>query len=148
MSAEGQIYVEKHSPYTGTTFTVHLRLGLLSNDANDYRIWAGDEYLAEKCRCSIRAVSRAKSQLVKDGYLEVLFAAIGRRVAEYRFIFKGQEIGRQSDVLSRIGRQPNTNRSPNATITPIYRNELKESETLSNSVPMPSGFKNVFKIRT
>jgi hypothetical protein len=72
------------------------------------------------------------SQLVKEGYLEVIFRGTGRQVAEYRFIFKGQEIARQSGALKRMARQPSKNRTPNATITPIYRNELKESETLSN----------------
>ena len=151
MSAEGQTYVEDHSPYRGVTLMVHLRLGLLSNDANDYRIWAGDEYLARKCGCSLRSVTRAKAQLVKDGYLEELFPATGRLVSEYRFIFKGEQIGRQDGAPSRIASQRGRNRSPSTPSSPIYRNKLKETDNdisyigpSPDSVPMPKDFKKVF----
>jgi len=135
MSAEGQIFVEKRSPYKGSTYDVHLRLGLLSNDAHDYRIWSGDEYLADKCRCSIRTVRRAKAQLVKDGYLRQVFPGAGRQVAEYQFIFKGQEIGGQPVTLKRIGGQPRLNRRTTGPTTPTNTNELKESENPSISDP-------------
>ena len=136
MSAEGQIYVEKFSPYSGATFQVHLRLGLLSNDANDYRIFSGDVYLAEKCRCGVRTVKRAKAQLIRDGFLELLKPAAGRRVAEYRFIFKGQRIGGQIGLPSEMGGHRRSNRGPTASSSPTYRNELKEDESTSNSEPV------------
>ena len=151
MSAEGQIYVERHSPYTGSTFALHLRLGLLSNDAHGYQIYSGDKYLADKCKCSVRTIKRAKAQLIKDGYLEPLFAGVGRHTAEYRFVFKGQEIGGQPVTPKRIGGQPRQNRGPNAASSPIYRNKLKETDNdisyivpSPDSVPMPKDFKKVF----
>ena len=145
MSAEGQTFVEKYSPYEGATFSVHLRLGLLSNDAHDYRIFSGDTYLADKCRLSVRSVKRAKAELIKDGYLKCVFPGSGRRVAEYEFIFKGQEIGGQRDTPTRIGGQPRPNRGTTTVSSPIYRNEMKESEEPSISIPMPSGFKDVLR---
>jgi hypothetical protein len=144
MSAEGQTYVEKNSPFEGATYAVHLRLGLLSNDANHYRIWCGDQYLADKCRVSVRSVKRAKAILISRGYLKSLSPAVGRKVAEYQFLFRGQIIGGQGDPLA-MGGQPVTNRGPNLHSLPINTNEMKESENPSISVPMPPGFRDIFK---
>ena len=125
MSAEGQTYVEKYSPYEGTTYQIHLRLGLLSNDAHDFKIFCGDQYLAEMCRCSVKSVQRAKAELIRDGFLKMTRPATGRQVAEYVFIFN-YGIGGQGDRPQEIGGQMGPNRWTSRESSPINRNEVKE----------------------
>ena len=146
MSAEGQTYVEKYSPYTGTTYQVHLRLGLLSNDAHGFQIYCGDKYLADMCRCSLKAVQRAKGRLMRDGFLRLLKPAFGRNVAVYEFIFKGTEMGGQDVHLTGIGGHFVPNRWTSEESTPITTNEIKRStngtfQQVPESVPMPADFK-------
>jgi hypothetical protein len=136
VSEEGQLFVEKYSPYRDLTYQIHLRLGLLVNDGYDYRIFCGDPYLAQKCRCSLRSVRRAKAQLVKDGYLRIIRLAMGRQISEYEFIFKGHPIVGQI-VQGPQNRGPSTtNRGPSATSPPIYRNKDKRSETVVSQPPL------------
>lgn len=139
MSAESQTFVEDLSPYKGSTYDVHLRLGLLANDGYGYRIFCGDEFLQWKCRCSERAVKKAKAELIRDGYLKVVTPATGQNVAEYEFLFKGQE------HLRKEGGKKRKSRVQKTVSTPTYINECKESEISQISVPMPPGFKDVFK---
>ena len=147
MSAEGQTYVEKYSPYRGNAYQVHLRLGLLSNDAHGFQIYCGDKYLADMCRCSQKTVQRVREQLVADGFLRVLSPAEGRRTAVYEFIFKGLAIGGQFDQPSEgIGGHFVPNRWTSEKTSPITTNKYKQSEKPSNrqqseAVPMPEGFK-------
>lgn len=127
MSAEAQTFVEQWSPYEGSTYAVHLRLALLANDANNYDIWCGDKYLADKCRCSLASVKRAKATLIKDGYLERVSPAFGRRVAHFRFVFKGVRIAGQGDPPpARIAGRPVSNSGSSASASPI--NELNEKK--------------------
>jgi hypothetical protein len=120
VSAEAQTFVEQWSPYEGNTYAVHLRLALLANDANNYDIWCGDKYLADKCRCSLASVKRAKATLIAEGYLTRLSPAVGRRSAHFRFIFKGVRIAGQGDPLSpRIAGRQDTNSGSYARTTPI-----------------------------
>ena len=150
VSAEAQTYVERYSPYSGVTYQVHLRLGLLSNDAHGHQIYCGDKYLMDKCRASERSIKRAKAQLVKDGFLKIISPAVGRRPAVYEFLFRGVEIGGHDGPLSRIGGQMSQNRGPNLQTTPIYIKKYKRSETevseSSLSVPMPAGFKESLRM--
>ena len=150
------MFVEKHSPYTGNTYNVHLRLGILANDANHFRIYCGDQYLSEMCRVSLATVKRAKAELVRDGYLRKLYEASGRRRAEFEFIFKGQPVAGQNDPQGRMAGQSASNSGSNGNSSPITTNEYKESEMHSisdlseyrdhhPSVPMPKNFKDVFK---
>jgi hypothetical protein len=128
MSAEGQTYVERYSPYTGSIYDVHLRLGLLSNDAHEYLIYSGDKYLADKCRCSLVTIKRAKAQLIKDGFLIRLKPAVGRQYAEFQFVFKGVEIaghlGPPEEIAGHLG--PNSGSSEETS--PIYLNKRKEED--------------------
>ena len=87
MSDTGRAYVEKHSPYTGAMFLIHLRLGNIENDTYNHRLFIADENLAKLCRCSTKTVQRAKAQMVEDGFLRLLKPATGRRAAEYEFLF-------------------------------------------------------------
>ena len=150
MSAEAQTYVERYSPYFGVTYQVHLRLGLLSNDAHGHQIYCGDRYLMDKCRASERSIKRAKAQLIADGFLKVISSAVGRKSAVYEFLFRGVEIGGHDDPLLIIGGQMSQNRGPNLQGTPIYRKEVKrnENEDLNHlsSVPMPAGFKDSLRM--
>ena len=130
MSAESQTFVEDLSPYKGSTYDVHLRLGLLANDGYSYRIFCGDDYLQWKCRCSERAVKKAKAELIRDGSLKLIAPATGQNVAEYEFLFKGQEHLRKEGGKKRKGRVQK------AVSTPTYINECKESENLSISDPV------------
>ena len=87
MSVRATSFVFERSPYSGNAFAVHLALGDLANEANDWEIWERVEILAPKSRCSVPTVRRVLAQMVADGYLELVEAGGGRgRRARYRFL--------------------------------------------------------------
>ena len=126
MSDAGRAYVEKHSPYTGTMFLIHLRLGNIENDTYNHRLFIADENLAKLCRCSTKSVQRAKAQMVKDGFLRLLRPASGRRVAEYEFLFPQTDVDITPDFVpeeEEIG----GHFVPSEEDSPLYINKKKES---------------------
>ena len=127
MSAECEAFVEKHSPYKRDTFSIHLRLAMIANEAYGYRIFASEKKLCELCRCSPKTLQRAKKQLIADGYLKLVFPAQGRHVAEYQFMMPGIA-GHSGGAIARIAGHPVRNSRSLATITPLYINKDKESE--------------------
>jgi len=140
MSDAGRAYVEKHSPYTGTMFLIHLRLGNIENDTYNHRLFIADENLAKLCRCSTKSVQRAKAQMVEDGFLRLLRPASGRRVAEYEFLFPQTDVDITPDFVPeeeeigghfvRIGGHPvriGGHFVPSEEDSPLYINKQKES---------------------
>lgn len=92
MSDEGRAFVKLHSPYTGNTWWFHYVLGDIANAPNDYRIYVKDETLAKEWPLSRSACTRARAQLLADGYLEPLSGTTApNRPREYRFTFLGAE---------------------------------------------------------
>ena len=126
MSAEGQAFVEKHSPYSGTTYMIHLRMGMLANETHGYRLFSGDKYLAELCRCSLKTLQRAREKMIDDGFLVMIRPATGQKPAEYEFIFK--KVGGHFD---QVGGHPDENGWTSEESAPIYvtKNESKESSS-------------------
>lgn len=133
MSAEGQAYVERYSPYKGDTYLIHLRIGMLTNDTYKNTLFSGDKYLAGLCRCSVKTVQRAREQMIEDGYLALLTPATGRKPAVYQVLFP--EIGGHFDHLpDEIGGHPVPNRWTSTETSPIYRKESNsESDTPGKS---------------
>ena len=118
MSAECEAYVEKHSPYSGNYYLIHMRLATLANDTNGYRLWIGDKKICELCRCSPKTLQRVRQQLIRDGFLALVEPAQGRRTAVYELL-----------MPDRIGGHSVLNRWSLRDSSPIYGNKEKESET-------------------
>ena len=145
MSDAGRAYVEKHSPYTGAMFLIHLRLGNIENDTYNHRLFIGDENLAKLCRCSTKTVQRAKAQMVRDGFLRIVKPATGQRVAEYEFLFpdtsvnitmervKEDEVGGHSVQVGGHSVQVGGHFVLENETCPIYRNkeEIEDSKSTS-----------------
>lgn len=141
MSAKGQAFVEANSPYTGATYLVHLRLGMLENETYGHRLFIGEEKLAELCRCDRKTVQRARMQMVADGFLIQTSPARRNHPAEYEFVFPelgGQDVSPTDDQLARHPDQLarhlvpiGETSGPQSEDTPIYRNkdELKETKS-------------------
>lgn len=88
MSDEGRNHVKRHSPFTGTTFWFHYVLGDLANDQHDYEIYFGDKRFAAEWPFSLRAIARARKELVDAGFLTVIDDRSGPgRPIRYRFEF-------------------------------------------------------------
>ena len=87
MSAEGEAFVEKHSPYTGIVYAIHLRFGHLENNTRGHRLWMADKNVAKLCRCDVKTIRRAKKRMIDDGFLELLQPPSHHSPAVYRFLF-------------------------------------------------------------
>ena len=69
MSAEATGYVFRHSPYSGTTFAVHLAIADTVNDQNGHRFWMSQSKTATKARTTRKSVNEALTRLEADGFL-------------------------------------------------------------------------------
>ena len=125
MSAECEAYVEKHSPYSGNYYLIHMRLATLANETNDYKLWIGDAKLCDVCRCSPKTIQRVRNQMIADGFLVMITPAKGRENAVYQLL-----------MPDRIGGHSVLNRWSLCPTPPIYINKKKKSET-SVSQPPP-----------
>jgi hypothetical protein len=119
-------------------------MGILANDTHDFMLWIKDEKLAQLCRCSTKTVQRAKRQMVKDGFIRLVEPPYAQHPAIYQFLFPGK--GGHSERPNRAeGGHLRRRGWTSEDSTPIYRNELKRSETAfsesSQSVSMPAGFR-------
>jgi hypothetical protein len=103
VSDAGRAYVERHSPYKGDFFLIHLRLGNIENDTYNHRLFIADLNLAKLCRCSTKTVQRAKDQMVRDGFLRQLKPAVGQRVAEFEFLFPKTQVNIQMEPIEEDG---------------------------------------------
>jgi hypothetical protein len=149
MSAEGQAFVEKFSPYTGNAYMIHLRMGMLANETHGYRLYSGDKYFAQLCRCDVKSVQRARATMIKDGYLIQLFEAKGRQVAEYQFIFLGheseygQEIGGHLIPDERMGGHPSANSKTSEDSTLSI--QIKENQSSASTTSFDAKFEEIWK---
>ncbi len=125
MSSECEAYVEKHSPYSGNYYLIHMRLATLANETNDYKLWIGDAKLQDLCRCSLKTLQRVRNQMITDGFLALVEPATGRKKAVYKLL-----------MPERIGGHSVLNRWSLCPTSPIYINKSKKSET-SVSQPPP-----------
>ena len=132
MSSNGRAYVENYSPYKGTALIIHMKMGDLANDTYGQRLFMGDKKMAALCRCSEKTLQRTRNKMIRDGLLERVTPAQGRKGAEYRLLMP--EIGGQIDRLSEIGGHFVPNRWTSAESTPTYRTEYNESEISQISV--------------
>jgi hypothetical protein len=62
-------WVISASPYTGSTFLVHLMIADVVNDQHGYEFWMSNDRLAQKARLTRQTVNRAIGQMVGDGAL-------------------------------------------------------------------------------
>lgn len=134
MSDEARDYVKRRSPFTGSTYWLHYVLGDIANKQHGYEIWVTDKTLAEEWPLSVRSIERGRAELVEGGFLKVLdgVTAPGRPL-RYRFVFKGEESGRENTRQSggRNTRQPdgrteaNTRQSGEDTRQPDGRTPAK-----------------------
>lgn len=92
MSDEGRAFVKLHSPYTGNAWWFHYVMGDLANAQHQYRIFITDQSLAREWPLTRAACTRARAQMLADGYLQALSDTTAPgRPREYRFLFKGAE---------------------------------------------------------
>lgn len=92
MSDEGRAYVKAHSPYTGNAWWFHYVMGDLANWQHDYEIFVSDARLAQEWPLTRSTCTRARQQLITDGYLQPLDESTAPgRPRRYRFVFKGAE---------------------------------------------------------
>lgn len=86
----------------GSAFTLHLALADIANDVYEWRVFAGDKVLADKCRISRRALTRAKAILIEEGLLEVISGNGNRKkMAEYRLVFPDATNSKDGDNLGK-----------------------------------------------
>ena len=128
MSAESEAFVDRFSPYRGNTLMIHQRFGILANEAYDYRIFMRDEKICDLCRCSPKTLQRARNQMIKDGFLQRVKTAYGHQSAEYVFLFPGLE-GHIDRLKPKSRRSKSPSSRSSASVTPIYRTEVKERES-------------------
>ena len=135
MSNEGRNYVKQYSPFTGSTFWVHYVFGDIANRQHNYEIFIGDKRLMDEWPFSKRVISRARAELVENGFLTVLDDKSGPgRPIRYRFEFPGQEDGGQiGNRLEEDGGQNGEQRWPKSTASPITNK--KEQNTPSRRRP-------------
>jgi hypothetical protein len=77
--------------YRGTVKLIHVALAEIANKGHDYRLWVGDQYIAEMVGCDRKTVSRAKAQMVKDGFLREAGYDTKTGNKQYLFLMPGDE---------------------------------------------------------
>jgi hypothetical protein len=139
------------SPYTGSTFLVHLMIADVVNDQHGYEFWMSNDRLAQKARLTRQTVNRAIGQMVGDGAL----VAVGtERCGNVRYRFDMPSTGpcakpekvvrapssrenptssRELDRPQRGISQPQRGARP-AKTAPKNRSERKEAEVVAAEV--------------
>lgn len=88
MSSEAVGYAIRHSPYKGTTYTVHVMIADTVNDQYGNEFFMSLANLAKKARASRGTVSEAVGKLVAAGFLECLDPdPVTGEPIPYRFLF-------------------------------------------------------------
>jgi hypothetical protein len=95
MSVKAMTYVWENSPYNGNALIVHLAL---ADHADDHGIcWPSQQYLADKCKISIRQIRRIIHQMIGDNYLFIEQPSkAGVSNNRYRLLYKKPQV---TDVL-------------------------------------------------
>jgi hypothetical protein len=65
-------WVYRFSPYKGAVFAVHVALADTANADYGWKIWFGQETIAEKARTTRQTVNKALQAMIDDGFLELL----------------------------------------------------------------------------
>jgi hypothetical protein len=96
MSVKAMTYVWENSPYNGNALIVHLAL---ADHADDQGIcWPSQQYLANKCKISVRQIRRIIHQMISDSFLFIEQPSkAGVSNNRYRLLFKKPQV---TDVLS------------------------------------------------
>jgi hypothetical protein len=129
VSDEARAFVKMHSPYRDSTFWVHYVMADMANAPHNYELYFGDAALMRDWPFSRSTISRARSQLIADGFLSVVDAASGPgRQIVYRFEFPGHENMCQDDTRTKPTRVTMT-RERVSSVEPVLlptEVELKE----------------------
>ncbi len=87
MSADATGNVWKHSPYTGSSFIVHLAIADVVNDAHGNEFWMSVPALARKARVGRSTAFDALAHMCEHGYLERLESGQSDgKPSKYRFL--------------------------------------------------------------
>ena len=137
MSDECRTYVKQFSPYQGQTFWLHYVLGDIANQQHDYELWVGEKALMNEWPFKRSAIVRGYSQLIADGFLEVLEKPAPSRKARYRFVFldvksNGRNVTRSATRSTNVTRGARIV-SHDAKRSPIYLTE-KNSNSLEKAI--------------
>lgn len=143
MSAKTFNYVMEHSPYKATERVIHLILGDLANDQNDYKLWIAQKKVAEKARCHRQKVCETFAKFCDEGFLKLIEDnSRNDRPNVYQFLMP---VGvRNADTTC-----PDNGHHVSAEQTPRVRNadtELKRTEdvTQENDSYVPSAQDSLF----
>jgi len=127
MSDEGRAYVKLYSTFTGTTFWVHYVFGDMANAQHRYELFCGDAYIRHEWRAlSLRAIKRARAELVASGHLTVIDdRRHAGHPAVYRFEFLGHEEMRKTtgDDLAPVQGPDRPPAGPDSETCPIIGTE-------------------------
>ena len=93
MSIKAMTWVWDCSPYSLGARLVHLALADVANDAHNNELWMVQENIASKAGLSVRQVRRVLTQMVDDGYLNVIEQGGGRgRTTRYQLVMDTGQI--------------------------------------------------------
>jgi len=118
-------WVWDQSPYQGKALLLHLALADFAND--DGLCWPSQPILAKKARCTERHVRDTVSQMVGDGFLEIVEQSNGINSTRYRLIARKSVPPRNSTTgRAEIQDRESGNPSP--------KNHQEPSRTISDTV--------------
>lgn len=141
MSAETQSYVIKNSPYRGVPYTIHIILGDLANDQNDYKIWMSQANVAPKARTTRKTVQDTFARMCEDGYLELIEDNSKKdKPNVYRFLMPGVTTGDTScnDSSPEVSRE--VTRGVTTGDTNSIEHNVTTQENSKNSPASQDGF--------
>lgn len=124
MSAEATGWVWRNSPYSGAQLLVHLAIADVVNDLHENEFWMSTSTLATKAKTSRSTVVTTLSEMVQNGFLELIEAGgTSRTPTRYRFSTSpisggslGQSDGSTSAVSARNTKEPNEQNGASAVI--------------------------------
>jgi hypothetical protein len=142
VSDEGRNYVKQHSPYRNTTFWVHYVFGDIANKQHDYQLFVSDERLLEEYPAlTLRAIQRARTEMVRDGYITQLSTPAPGRRTRFRFEFLDcDDDARQSGERSTPAKTDDNARQSGAERPPIHDSAplTNKRGTEGNRTPVPA----------
>ena len=94
MSIKIMSWVWDNSPYEGKALLLHLALADFANDGGE--CWPSQTTLAKKARCTDRHVRDTVSQMVSDGYVEIVEMSNGISSHRYKLVARNSVPPRKS----------------------------------------------------
>jgi hypothetical protein len=154
MSDECRSYVKRFSPFTGSTFWVHYAYADIANAQHGYELFVSDRRLTEEWPFSVRAVERARSELIAAGFLTVIGTSAPGTPQRLKFNLgiagvepnTRQHGGRRTPAISSGNtRQSGGERPPTRRVAPITNRkgtegEQKHPQTPSLALVVPDQF--------